>query len=55
MCQPSADDIYTEPWLYPQFAVFEAQLADESSCPPVAVWTALQGRFVLVIYTAAAR
>ena len=55
MCQPGTDDINTEPWLYPQFAVLEAQLADEPSRPPVAIWTTLQGRVVLVIDTAAAR
>ncbi len=55
VCQPRTDDINTEPWLNPQFAILEAQLADVPPCPPVAIWITLQGRVVLVIYTAAAR
>ncbi len=41
MGQPGAYDVDTETWLYPQFAVLEAQLADEPSSPPIAVLAAL--------------
>ena len=49
MGQPGAYDVDAETWLYPQFAVLEAQLADEPSSPPIAVRAALQRRIVLVI------
>ena len=47
--QPGSHHVDAEAWFYPQFAVLEAQLADESPGPPVAVCASLQGRLILVI------
>ena len=55
MGQPGAYDVDTETWLYPQFAVLEAQLTDEPPRPPIAVRATLQGRIVLVIDAAVTR
>src|ERR1019366_1920996 len=53
--QPGSHHVDAEAWFYAQFAVLEAQLADEAPGPPVAVRTSPQGRIILVIDAAGSR
>jgi len=53
--QPGAHNVNAKAWFYAQFAVLEAQLANEAPRPPVAVYASPECRVVLVIDAAGSR